>query len=328
MQEPGRLRRCYTPATTKKLECAPVTPLLDGWWLVLLLVAAAAGGALAWRGSVGPALALVWALGALGFWALVTGDFLSVANGDGLLFGAIGILTLAAPVAVVATAAGVGVALGRLRHLRSEGRGAAYPAATWAVVTAVLLVIVTALDRPGPAPTGPSDADLIAGFQYHQPAFERLIALSDADPGMEMISMHRWSHDISGLTTSPGRHTPSYEDRRRWEGSLDLKAFRQVLPDTGLPYGLERDFDGRIWFPAWAVVYRGVSLERGYVRLRQPPTATVAALDTSGVVPAYRQIDGDWYLFQRSISRFEYDMLSSRAIPDPHMPADGDIPGS
>ncbi len=303
--------------------------LLDGWWLVFLLVAAATvGGALGWRRTIGPALAFVWALGALGFWTLVTCDFFAMETGNGLMFGAAGILTLAAPVAIVATASGVGVALGRLRHLQTEGREAAYPAATWAVVSVALLVLVTALDRPSPAPTGPSDTDLIARFQDHRPAFERLIARSDADPGMQMISMHRWFHDISGLTTSPGRHTPSYEDQLRWEASLDLKAFRQGLPDTGLPYGLERDFDGRIWFPAWTVVYRGVGLERGYVRLRQPPTTTVEALDTAGVVPAYRRIDGDWYLFQRSISQFEYDMLSSRATPDSHMPADGDSHGS
>lgn len=141
--------------------------------------------------------------------------------------------------------------------------------------------------------TPPSDQELIANFQRHQPAFDQLLLMAQADKGLSSVS-DGWTvpDDLATAGVSQGR----------------VDRYHELFKVTGLQSCITDERHRDVSLCAWGI---GSALDsdtlKGYAYLAKPPANVLNILDDCQPddhrfsVEAYRHIQGDWYLFYEYI---------------------------
>lgn len=135
-----------------------------------------------------------------------------------------------------------------------------------------------------------SDAAMIANFHAKRNTFELLHTMIIADKGLERVD-DNWTRpsDLASISITPAR----------------IKEYRELFQDAGVPRGIEAYDLSRNSFSligsSQGTTVHGSS--KGYSWHRTPPDPRVADLDVYAEKagrhdpPAYRVIEGNWYLF-------------------------------
>ena len=152
--------------------------------------------------------------------------------------------------------------------------------------------MIVALVLWGVANTGqpPSDAELLQNFARHRSTFDELARMASADSGLLRVD-DNWT-----LPQNPLSAGVSYER---------VSKYRAMLRSVGVPRGFQsREGGQQIDFLFWLM---GSALSsdttKGYSYLQKAPRGLLDNLDDCGPineqrgVRAYRQIEGNWYLF-------------------------------
>jgi hypothetical protein len=242
---------------------------------VLPLLAGVAAGVLAWRGAINGRLAWVWAL---------------AAGAPPVLIAALLLWLLAMPLPFLMVS-GLGVATGRALQVRSVGWPALRPLAALAAPSVAGLAVAAGFTlQPLPAP--PSEDELVAAFQEYRPDYQILVEMAANDPELVRVSQHQ----------SVRRRRPG--EPAGHSTFIRIGGVNEPLEPADGPDAYYRH-SAALWFPAWIAGNPMHGAVRGYVQSATAPGPLVERLDEAGY-PAYRALDGGWYLYQERLGPGAY----------------------
>ena len=136
-----------------------------------------------------------------------------------------------------------------------------------------------------------SDEELIANFQSHRAEFDRMLQMINEDNGLDRVDSY-WTHP-----ENPG--TVGISQAR-------IDEYRRLFQSAGVPRGFSAfQTKDNVEFIASSQGLAVSGSSKGYLFAKRPPPRIVENLDTyralktevSPVFPAYRHIEGNWYLF-------------------------------
>lgn len=169
---------------------------------------------------------------------------------------------------------------------------------SWVVI--VLLVLAYSCHTEHP-----TDIGLERNFADREADFDKLLRMFDEDAGMSRITP-------KAMQASDGARRPDSEvklRKQRWQ------EYRALFSELGIDHGIVRASHpawrdvsppGAVFLVASGKGMVGGSAEKGYAYSPTEPSPLVDSLDRINIdlrdkdmVPVYKKLKGDWYLFYR-----------------------------
>lgn len=151
----------------------------------------------------------------------------------------------------------------------------------------------------------PADDYLIQNFVRHEADFNKLVVMFNEDAGVSRVT----AKEVQVTDEANPRGSPAKLSRQRWEDYRDLFSRLQIT------YGMARAshpawriaaLDGAIFLVSSGKGMVAGSSEKGYVYSPTEPMPLINSLDrvdidlkNKDMIPVYKRLKGNWYLFYR-----------------------------